>query len=347
MHAGSPPEAALPQVHSAFPAAEAFCPAVPRPRVVLILSCNYSGSHLLGQVLGAHSACADIGELRNLPKFASRRGPNSSGTETRFLDDPLFAGFEQMPAALWHGKLLSRIRASDPAVEVLIDNSKRLDWAGGLIERTDLDVRCVHLLRDPRALARRWKETLAQPRQKRRLRLREAKRAWWRALPILRANEPELHAWRWLRENAAITRFLDRHELSAPLLAYEELVTAPERTLSRLMPALGLAYEPRQLEYWRAPQYGTRKTQWSTDRTVDAPVDASAAFPREVSGEAPGEPAGVSPSRPLHLDLRWQQVLSPDEAASAIARPELREYVADRGYRFGPDGLENTASAST
>lgn len=283
-----------------------------RPRVVLILSCNYSGSHLLCQMLGAHSACADIGELRNLPKFAASRGPNVSGTEHSYLDDPLFHDFDRLPLARWHDVLLSRIRAEDPAANVLVDNSKRLDWAAQLVARADLDVRCIHLLRDPRALARRWQKTFAEPRQKRRIRLREAKRQWRCALAVLRAREPELYAWRWLRENAAITHFLQRYRVEAPVLSYEELLRAPERTLQQLMRELDLPFEAQQLEYWRARQYGTRKTQWLADRPAD----------------------------PFRLDLRWQQALSPEDAAGVIGRSELRDYAAARGYRFGRDGLE-------
>lgn len=322
---------------------------MPRPRVVLILSCNYSGSHLFGQLLGAHSACADIGELRNLPKFAERSGPNASGTETRYFDDPLFEGFGRMPSVRWHSELLSRIRARDPAVEVLIDNSKRLDWAAGLMARGDLDIRCIHLLRDPRALARRWRETFVLPRQKRRIRLREARRQWRRAVPILRASEPELYAWRWLRENAAITRFLERHRPEAPLLTYEALVTAPESQLRSLMPALGLDFEAQQLEYWRAPQYGTRKTQWMAAAQAGGESavgpDAGADVSSDVVASASGEHAHEA-RQMLRLDLRWQQLLSPQEAVSIIAIPELQEYVAARGYRFGRDGLEAVASAA-
>ena len=38
-------------------------------RVILILSTPHAGSHLLSQLLGAHSACASIGKLQNFKKF--------------------------------------------------------------------------------------------------------------------------------------------------------------------------------------------------------------------------------------------------------------------------------------
>ncbi|MCA1790289.1 MAG: hypothetical protein LC667_10670 [Thioalkalivibrio sp.] len=96
------------------------------------------------------------------------------------------------------------------------------------------------------------------------------------------------------------------------MLSYEELLGAPERRLQRLMSELGLSFEAQQLEYWRARQYGTRKTQWTADRPTD-------------------------PYRP---DLRWQEALSPEDAGNVIRRSELRDYAASQGYRFGAEGLE-------
>lgn len=279
--------------------------------VIFILSGNYAGSHLLARLLGAHPRCADVGELRNLPKFTRRPGPNASGTAAAYRDSPLYEGFLQQPPEHWHRMLLDRIRRQDSGVAVLIDNSKRIDWVDRFVGRPELDVRCVHLLRDPRALVRRWQQTFGSTATRRRIRLREARRQWRNGLRILRAPEPEMFAWRWLRENREIHAWLQRCRPAAARLAYLELLDDPEGSLRRLMPALGLEYHPDQLDYGRSPQYGTRKTEWNAAATAGTP-------------------------RP---DLRWQEELDATARDAVTHLPELRDHLAALGYRFAERGL--------
>jgi hypothetical protein len=294
------------------PRARGIRPRVSSVPVIFILSGNYAGSHLLARLLGAHPRCADIGELRNLPKFSRRRGPNASGTAAAFAESPLFEGFLEDSPDHWHERLLARIRREDPGVNVLIDNSKRVDWVDRFVGGSNLDVRCVHLLRDPRALVRRWQQTFDRPARRRRIRLREVRRQWRNGLRILRAPEPEMLAWRWLRENREISAWLQRHRPLARRLSYLELLEDPEGTLRRLMPALGLDYHVDQLEYERSPQYGTRKADWSA----------------------------VAESGPLRPDLRWQRELDAAARDAVTSLPELREHLAELGYGFAERGLE-------
>lgn len=285
--------------------------------VVFVLSGNYAGSHLLASLLGAHGACADIGELRNLPRFRRRTGGNDSGTESAYPDSALFAGLESLPVADWHATVLARLQAEDRRLQVLVDNSKRIDWVRRLSREADLDVRCVHLLRDPRALVRRWRSMAATRAARRRNRWREIRRQWRRAGWLLRASEVEVLALRWLRENRAISDLLAGPLASAPVVTYEELVGAPEQTLRSLMPALGLDYEPGQLDPARIRSHGTRKTDWS-----------------QVSGT-------------LRPDLRWQQDLTAAEAEAVVALAPLDEYLAGLGYGFGPDGLQARSAVAS
>ena len=292
-------------------------PMTPVP-VIFILSGNYAGSHLLARMLGAHSSCADIGELRNLPKFSRRTGPNASGTAAAFADSPLFADFLEHAPDRWHKMLLGRIQHQDRRVEVLVDNSKRIDWVDRFLANPEVDLRCVHLLRDPRALVGRWQRTFDR-RARRRIRLREARRQWRQGLRILRAPEPEMFAWRWLRENREIAAWLQRHQPRAPRLSYLELVENPVRTLRRLMPALGLDHQATQLEYGRSPQYGTHKTEWSA----------------------------ATESGSLRPDLRWQREFDAAARDAVTSLPELQDHLADLGYRFAERGLEPTDTNQT
>ncbi|MDZ7824809.1 MAG: hypothetical protein U5R48_00675 [Gammaproteobacteria bacterium] len=118
--------------------------------VIFILSGNYAGSHLLARLLGAHRACADIGELRNLPKFSRRPGSNASGTAAAFGESPLFEGFLERPPESWHA---ARARAHPAAgawasgsSPTASDASTGSTW---FVASPEVEARCVHLLRDP------------------------------------------------------------------------------------------------------------------------------------------------------------------------------------------------------
>ncbi|MEE4300091.1 MAG: sulfotransferase [Pseudomonadales bacterium] len=286
--------------------------------VLFVLASNYSGSHLLANVLGAHTRCADVGELRNLRKFLARPGRNRSGTESTYASSELFSGLMTQPETHWHAHLLERLRGDDPDLSVLVDNSKRTDWIERLVASGAVDARCVHLLRDPRAIARRWRDTFAAQGVSRRNRWREAKRSWRAAPAILAGPEMGVYAWRWLRENAAIADFLARHFPAAPRVSYEELLAFPERTLEGLMPRLGLEFERGQLDYGRAMQFGTRKGAWESAR-VDSAWQA---------------------------DERWLQETTASERAAVTGVASLRTLLAGFGYEMGVRGLQRCAGAS-
>ena len=279
--------------------------------VVFILASNYSGSHLLARLLDGHSACASVGELRNLVKFLAQPEPNASGTVADYHSNPLFTGLSQSRSADWHGMLLQRIGAGEPGVTTLIDNSKRLDWLEQCLTEADVSPRCIHLLRDPRALVRRWRATF-DIAEVRRVRLREARRQWRPSL--LTVADAELYGWRWLRENAAVSAWLTQHAYPAATLSYEELVTAPARALARVMSTVGLAFESGQLDLQKRPERGTRKIGWPSDR------------------------AGIEA---LRMDLRWRADLSRVDQDNVAAMAPLRDYLASLGYIMTESGLQS------
>ena len=280
--------------------------------VIFVLASDYSGSHLLARLLGAHERCADIGELARLRKFLARPGGNRAGTEAAYATSALFAELPRRPESEWHGLLRERLAAHGEPVEVLVDNSKRVSWTRRLVAAGAVEARCVHLLRDPRALARRWRDNFRSEGTARRVRLREAGRDWRRAPAILAGPEMAVYARRWLRENAAIDAFLAEAAPSAPRLAYEELLARPRQTLAELMPRLGLAFDPGQLDARRGRSLGTRKTAWE--------------------GVVLGAP-----------DERWLAETTADERAAVEGVAPLRAQLAGFGFEMGARGLVRCA----
>lgn len=229
------------------------------PAVVFVLSTNYAGSHLLAQLLAAHSRCAGVGELHNYRKFRGR-GSRSGNVVDEYREHPVFQGLEALPEAQWHARIMARLRAERPGLTHLVDNSKRPDWMR----------RCsagraypVYLLRDPRALVSRWLKTFDSPMALAQQRRRVLRRRPWAAGAY--GDAIDLYLEKWLLGNRAISRFLRRRGTGrpVPLVTYRDLTRSTATVLAELMPALGLYYEPRQLDYGARQQVaGTRKRDY-------------------------------------------------------------------------------------
>lgn len=286
-----------------------------QPTVVFILSTNYAGSHLLTQLLGAHSQCLSIGELHNFHKLRTRNRSDRNVVND-YENSPMFAGLADRPEAQWHRSILANLRPYRPAAHVLIDNSKRPEWAAQFESNPDFTSRYVHLIRDPRALVRRWQLTYANGVQQRgqRRRLARRKPAW--ALRALFSRMEVVYALKWLLANQAITGLMQRQG-STTVVSYDDLATDPRSTLQRIMPTLGLTFEPGQLDYGRVAQSGTLKRDY---------LDAAA---RSI----------IAPDR------RWQRELSTTVAHRVGELAEMRSYIHGLGLHLDAEGLWDSRPA--
>ncbi len=275
------------------------------PQVVFILSTNYAGSHLLAQLLAAHSRCASVGELHNYGKFRGR-GSRSGNVVNDYLTHPVFAGLAEVPVGQWHGLLFERLQAGQPALSHLIDNSKRPEWARRFPSEAS---RAVHLVRDPRALVSRWLRTYDTGRAFRAQRRRVRRQRPWLAL---RGLDPvDVYLEKWLIANGRITAFIHRRPGAGPV-SYRDLARQTAASLEALMPSLGLAYEPAQIDYGaRDSALGTRKREY---------LDSS------------------RQSR-IELDLRWQDHLSADQRRRIETNRSVRRYLESIGLVLVDDGL--------
>ena len=272
-----------------------------KPIILFVLSTNYSGSHYLGRILGAHSKIASLGELRNLARYSNisaKRGISD------YDSNPLFEGLSDTDPPNLFRTLFNRLENT----HVIVDLSKRTSWPQQLLKNKEFDLRFIHLIRDPRALARRWRLTYDTPRSKRHVRWHTAKH-WLRyAVPIMRASEIEVYAYKWLHANQNIQRFLDQNHLTYHRMTYYELTTHTEATLTQLLDWMGFQFEPIQLEFWRVQTPGTQKIDWNQ-------------------------------STQHALDLRWQRDLDSAEQTRVLETPPMHDYVHSLGLQFENDGL--------
>jgi hypothetical protein len=105
---------------------------------------------------------------------------------------------------------------------VVIDSSKHASLAGCLV-RGGVDVRIVHVVRDPRAVAHSWGRTVERPEDGR---------------PMTRWG-PARTALHWTAQNAGL-ELLARRGAQVTTVRYEDLLAAPEPTFTALAGELGL-----------------------------------------------------------------------------------------------------------
>lgn len=225
----------------------ALAPHAP-PTVAYIASLGHSGSTLLDLLISSHDRAIGLGEVKKLSSqprqrhrkarldeiacdcgVAPRRAcPFWSALEESLrrraglgLDD---LELENGPDALFHAhnRAFYEAAVEVSGARVVVDSSKSLRRLARLLATPGLDLRPIHLTRDPRGVAasharrgRAWPTTL---------------RSWIafeRALPRLLAGRDALH------------------------VRYETLADRPEPVLAQVMEWLGLALQPGQLDWTR------------------------------------------------------------------------------------------------
>ena len=278
-------------------------------RVVILLGTNYSGSHLLSHLLSAHSACIGVGELHRYEHLL--KGDENEPVAAEYGSSPLFAGLNELALEQWYDTLVQRATEQFGLAPVIIDNSKKVRWVKKIVDSPRMDLRLVHLLRDPRALVLRWLNTYDTNRRRRTQRLRVAKRVPTRASQILAGDWTNVFVYKWLRENRQITEFIAKNKYAHAMVTYHDMVFDTEPMLQRLMPLLGLDYEPGQLRFGESSQFGTTK-------------------------KAHADAVQRSEIRP---DLKWQTQLDPSAVQAVNANQDVTNYLEGLGLALGERGI--------
>ena len=285
-------------------------------QVVFVLSTNYAGSHLLSQLLGAHSMCRSVGELHNLRKYSLRRN-RSDDVESEFGVHPAFDGLVRLPVSAWHSRIFDNLQTDEPRVWTLIDNSKRTVWAVQFVGHREFESQYIHLVRDPRALVRRWLVTYRSGAARRRQRIRLMREAPRFTGVALMGEDADVYRYKWLTSNRRITRFLQRLPARTSIVTYRDLVLETRSTLESLMTRLRLEFEPAQLGYGNAFMTGTRKRRYTS-------------FARESL---------------IELDTRWQHDLSPVQIRAIEDDSAIRRYLGALQIEMTETGLTKRGAA--
>jgi hypothetical protein len=276
--------------------------------VVTILSTNFAGSHYLSLMLGSHSKAAHCGEVHHLRKEDPGEWRDRCPVCNRREGCPVLEGITPKTFESAYDILYSNL---GDGVDVLIDASKRWQWAKRFLGRTPYRMKYVHLIRDPRALVRRW--TLATQQKKRtwKDRMRTLRKVPGHAPAVLFASRPLMYMYRWLGENRAITRFLKRSKADWTIVTYRDLAKDASAELERLCGFIGIDYEPGQDEYWNFDHHGSRKYQyrWVEEKKVK------------------------------HFDLRWKEFLTEKEQGAIGSHPVVQRYLLQLSLEITEEGL--------
>jgi hypothetical protein len=274
--------------------------------VVTILSTNFAGSHFLSSMLGSHSRAVHLGEALHLRKLTTTGQVVCSRCARENRECPLFRGVRPETIHRVYDLAFSNC---PPETELLVDNSKYVRWARRFVGRPGM--KYVHLIRDPRALVRRWWYLPGITLNKRiRLRYRTARRFPRYALGALFGPLPALS--KWLGLNEGITDFLRRYSLDHRVLTYRDMALNPERVVRGLQDWLGHPFEPPQLEYWNHQLHGTQKPEYEGKQEQ-------------------------------FFDTRWKADLPQEIQARIVGDPRVHRYLGTLGIRVVEDGLTKEA----
>jgi hypothetical protein len=221
---------------------------------------------------GVHAELHDVTRLRGLPRAAATRSA---------VPPPGSRLPEMLP------RLYAAIAAVSGA-DVVVDSSKLPTYARVLADLPGLDVAVAHLVRDPRAAAFSWRRTKEQPDRG----------------GFMEQRGVGKSAALWTAWNYGLERLFPEPG-SYARTTYEELLTAPEPQLRRLLEALGLERDTSAV--------------FADETTVRLSVNHT------VAGNPARHRHGLVPMR---LDDEWRTAM-PDRdrrLVTAMTYPLIRRY---------------------
>lgn len=274
-------------------------------KLVFILSSNYSGSHFLSLLLGSHSKALHLGETKNLIK-----GDVNCYACGTLNNCALFKDINQLPSYELYTELFNR---AGEQINLLIDTSKKIKWASNFIHnQTVYDIKVIHLIRDPRALLRRWKNKYTSVPSQLNERRKILKSFPNKIFELLGSSQDNIYLYKWLRQNQEIANFTKQYALDTKTITYHDLTLNPDKTLSALMHWLDESYEASQLRYWEFEHHGTQKREYEWVKKQQTPS---------------------------HFDLRWQEELTPNQSKVVLNNPNFKKFIKEQHLLQLDNGL--------
>jgi lambda repressor-like predicted transcriptional regulator len=277
------------------------------------MSSNYSGSHFLSLILGSHSNFEHIGEIKWLTKVGTKSSRALCGLCGGHDACPVLSGVSNQNLANVYEDIFANV---GPEIVGLVDTSKKTSWAERFLEDHRYEKKFIHLIRDPRALVRRWaldKEMSLLHERKKLVRysLDNMKVA-------LLGDSTDVFINKWLKQNRIIADFISEHQLDALTVTYHDLIRHEDRVLHELMRWLGSGYETGQSDYWNFKHHGSTKTEYEW----------------------------VNQKKIKHFDCRWKESLSQSQQKKVSTHIGVQKFLQQRSLVMTADGLTHYPDAA-
>jgi hypothetical protein len=260
----------------------------------------YSGTTLLGMMLGAHRAIFYAGEanktrtLNDPSAPLKRRVCRACGPGCPIWDGLCLADGESLYEAL------SR-RSGRP---IVFDSTKEVHWIASQLDALDgaVPVRLVVLTRDGRAVMNSRRRKLAD------------------------GSDPGELAAFWARQMRGVEELAATFPGPVHRVRYEELTSRPEPALRALVDFVGVAFDPGMLDPWSSEQHplgGNDGPLLLLRRATARP-----AVPGVITPDDPTRAWYAAHPVEVVPDLRWRRELSTDDLAAfeAVAGTVNRAY---------------------
>ena len=271
-------------------------------KIVYILSTNYAGSHLLSLCIAGHSRFQHIGEAKGL-RYNKHPDRQRCGICNGHENCPVLRGITPNNIDNIYDIVFSNI---GPGVHGLVDNSKKPFWAQRFLSDKRYEKKMVFLVRDPRALMRRWLIDEKLNLFHERLKLLKYPPRYLKKSIL--GDPVDIYLGKWLQQNWKIQNFISKYNLDSFLLTYHDLVINEAEVLPDLMNWLGERYEPGQEKYWNFTHHGSTKPEY-----------------RET--------------KDIQLDCRWKDYLEQEQQDRITSDHYIRAFIKQCGMTMNDDGL--------
>ena len=286
----------------AFLGAEDVRETVAQQTSVFILSSQHSGSTWVGYVLGSGPESAFVGEYSRAWDETARVPCTLCAARGLRACEVLY-DIEIEPADKALDLAFARL-----GKRVIIDSSKDLRWTQRLQNSANVDIKIVHLVRDPRGVF----------------------------ASVKRRGQTDLSAAMtlWCKENREFQDFVDSSRISGIVAGYDVLASAPESEFHRLYEFCGMRFARACLRYWTVAHHG-----FAANGASDAIVKGGN-FPHVPGHFLTGDDSfyGEHSRKPFH-DQRWRAALTTAERRAIETDPETRQILDSLNFAFAENGL--------
>jgi hypothetical protein len=267
---------------------------------VFILSSPHSGSTWAGYVLGSNPVSAFLGEYYRAWKDGL--GQPCALCHAQGLGFcEILSDLEKEPVERAFNLAFART-----GKRVVVDISKDIEWIRSFRTDDAVDIRLVHLVRDPRGFFASVKRRLK-----------------------IDVNEMMV---KWCKQNEEFRDFIAASGFSSATASYDLLAQSPETEFRRLFDFCSMAFTEESLRYWSVEHHA-----FAANGATDAILKGKGYNYPITTGD---NDFYNEKSQTLFHDRRWRLALTPAESTAIESNMEVRRLLRSLKFSLTEEGIE-------